>query len=215
MKNKLKNKLQQIKDVMVCFSNSQRQFFFSQKRGSIAIEGAACTIAVFYFLAAVFNFFVFYNQVLLATRITEDLGISAYNARNATQVFLKQLVSQVMAKNGVKGSSATLATMMTNGYFVIRNYNYGGGCGGPNYGNYGQGVDQFLSHLVLGQGGGSNTTINGLAAVAAGAAVAVCVPPPRIYLDWATFGQWGYIMNQQQAGLMMFVIPKPPKNNKP
>ncbi|MBO6035506.1 MAG: hypothetical protein J6P38_00245 [Acetobacter sp.] len=167
---------------------------------------------MFYFLSAIFDFFVLYSKTLLALRLTENLGISVYNARNATPAFLQGLLNKVMAMNGVKGSSATVATMMTNGYFVIRNYNYGGGCGGPNFGNYGQGIDQFLSHLVLGQTGGATTSISGLSGVSAVAGVAVCVPPPSLYLNWAKFGSDYYTMATQQAGLMMFVIPKPPKH---
>ena len=205
---KLKNKLQYFKDVMSAFGNARQQFFFSQKRGSIAIEGGVCTFVVFLFLAAMFDFFEVYNQTLLAVRLTEDLGVSVYNGRNITPAFLQGLVNEVMSMNGVTGSSASVYTMLINGSWLVRSYSYGGGCAGPNYGETAGG--QFLSSLVRGISGGSDRYVVGWPNVVALAEVTVCVPPPPLYLNWAMFGN--YNMSTQQAAVMVVAIPKPPKH---
>lgn len=203
----MKNKLQHVKDVMVCFSNSQRQFFFSQKRGSIAVEGAFCTIVVLVFLGAIFDFLEYYNQTLLAVRLTDVLGMSVYNGRNTTPEFLQGLLNEIMAMNGVKGASASLYIRFIQGG-ILRGYSYGGGCAGPNYGaGYG---GAWIGHL--GGNIGANQSIAGWSKtkVAALAQVTVCVPPPSLYLDWGSLGN-GQMSSQIAAG-MMLIIPKPPKH---
>ena len=208
----MKNKLQQVKDVMVCFDKSQRQFFFSRKRGSIAIEGAMCTMVVFMFLAMVIDIFMVLNQDLLAVRISEAVGLSLYNARNSNPEFLQGLTSKVMRMNNVKGSSASVYIMAVYSDWTIQEYNYGGGCVGPNYGAAAGGA--FLSHLVGGSGGGEGKYIVGWPNASAIAQVLVCVPQPAFFLNWAFFGGYGSGgMDQQQAALMMLAIPNPPKNS--
>ena len=212
----MKNKLQQFKDVMVCFEKSQRQFFFSRKRGSIAIEGAMCTMFVFVFLCMLINIFMVLNQDLLAVRLSEAVGLSLYNARNSNPEFLLGLTSKVMRMNSVKGSSASVYTMGVYSDWAIKEYNYGGGCIGPNYGAAAGG--QFLSHLVGGSAGGEGKYIVGWPNASAIAQVLVCVPQPAFFLNWAFpglhfFGGSSGGMDQQQAALMMLAIPKPPKNS--
>ena len=208
LKNKLKNKLLQFKDVLKTFNNSQEQFFFSQKRGSIAIEGAICSTAVVGFLGVMFNFFQYYNQTLLAVRLTDDLGMSVYNGRNTTPAFLQGLLNEIMTMNGVKGSSASLYIRFVQGG-ILRGYNYNGGCAGPNYGAAADGA--FISSLG-GIGSLGNHYLSGFNHVAALAQVAVCLPPPSLYLDWGKLGNG--IMTSQLSAAMMLVIPAPPKNNK-
>ena len=203
-----KNKLQQFKDIMICFGNSQQTFFFSQKRGSIAIEGAMCTLVVFTFLGVIINIFELYSQVLLAVRLTDNLGISVSNGRNMTPAFLQGLMSQIMAESGVNGVSATISTMPVSNGFYVKNYSYGGGCVGPNFGAMSGG--QMLSSLVEGMTGGQGVNITGWPNVVGLAQVAVCVPHP-FYLDWAMMLGGSYATTQQQSGIMMLAIPKPPK----
>lgn len=213
----MKNKLQQVKDVMVCFDKSQRQFFFSRKRGSIAIEGALFTMVVFMFLCMLIDIFMVLNQALLAVRISEAVGLSLYNARNSNPEFLLGLTSKVMRLNNVKGSSASVYTMGVYSDWAVKEYNYGGGCAGPNYGAAAGGG--FLSHLVGGSAGGEGKYIVGWPNASAIAQVLVCVPQPAFFLNWAFpgllfFGGYGPAgMDQQQAALMMLAIPKPPKNS--
>ena len=210
MKNKLKNKLQQFKNVLKTFNNSQEQFFFSQKRGSIAIEAAICSTAVVGFLGVMFDFFQYYNQTLLAVRLTDDLGMSVYNGRNTTPAFLQGLLNEIMTMNGVKGSSASLYIRFVQGG-ILRGYNYNGGCAGPNGGAFAGGG--FISSLG-GSGSLGQSYLNGFNNVAALAQVAVCLPPPSLFIDWGKLGGAGANMNSQLSAAMMLVIPAPPKNNK-
>lgn len=206
---KLKNKLQQFKNVLKTFNNSQEQFFFSQKRGSIAIEGAICSTAVVGFLGVMFNFFQYYNQSLLAVRLTDNLGMSVYNGRNTTPEFLQGLLNEIMAMNGVKGSSASLYIRFVQGG-ILRGYSYGGGCAGPNYGAGAGG--EWIGHL--GGNIGANQSIAGWSKtkVAALAQVMVCVPPPSLFIDWGKLGGAGANFNSQLSAVMMLIIPKPPKH---
>ena len=205
LKNKLKNKLLQFKDVLKTFNNSQEQFFFSQKRGSIAIEGAICSTAVVGFLGVMFDFFQYYNQSLLAVRLTDDLGMSVYNGRNTTPAFLQGLLNEIMTMNGVKGSSASLYIRFVQGG-ILRGYNYNGGCAGPNYGAAADGA--FISSLG-GIGSLGNHYLSGFNHVAALAQVAVCLPPPSLYLDWGKLSNGN--MTSQLSAAMILVIPAPPK----
>lgn len=205
-------KLKRFKDLMVRFGNSRQQFFFSQKRGSIAIEGAVCTMAVFVFLGMMINIFEVYNQALLAVRLTDNLAMSLFNGRNSNQVFLQGLVDQVMAANGVKGASATVNSIYISGSWNMRTFNYGAGCQGPSYGQDGNGI--FLTSMI-GQHGGSGD-IFGYYNMNSLAQVAVCVPPPPFYLNWAFFGGPAIVgynaFTQPQSAIAMVGIPNPPKH---
>ena len=205
-------KLKRFKDLMLRFGNSRQQFFFSQKKGSIAIEGAMCTLTVFLFLGMMINVFEVYNQALLSVRLTDNLAMSVFNGRNSNQVFLQGLVDQVMAANGVKGASATVYTIYVSGSWKPRSFNYGAGCQGPNYGQGGNGL--FLTALIS-QYGGSGT-IYGYPNMNSLAQVAVCVPPPALYLNWAFLGLTGYSpFTQSQSAIAMVGIPNPPKKAGP
>lgn len=201
-------KLKRFKDLMVRFGNSRQQFFFSQKKGSIAIEGAMCTLTVFVFLGIMINLFEVYNQALLAVRLTDNLAMSLFNGRNSNQVFLQGLVDQVMAANGVKGASATVNTIYINGSWNMRTFNYGAGCQGPNYGQDANGI--FLTDLI-GQNGGAGE-IFGYHNVNSLAQVTVCVPPQGLYLSWAFLGLGYNPFIYPQSAAAVVAIPNPPKH---
>ncbi|MBQ3817986.1 MAG: hypothetical protein II846_02315 [Acetobacter sp.] len=202
---RVKLKLKQLKDLMLRFGNSRQQFFFSQKRGSIAIEGAVCTLVVFIFLGGLINLMEILNQRLLSIRLTNDLAISLFNGRNTNQAFLQGLVNQVMAANGVKGSSATVNTMYVNGSGALRTFNYGAGCSGPKS-SIANGAFLEVLKSQFGDfsqaGGALERTVNSLAQVT------VCVPAP-FYLNWAMLG---YTPPTSIAAVTMIGIPNPPKH---
>ncbi len=206
-------KLKRFKDLMLRFGNSRQQFFFSQKKGSIAIEGAMCTLVVFIFIGMLINIVEVYLQAMLAVRLTDNVAMSLFNGRNTSYQFMQGLLDQVMAANGVKGSTATLNSFYVSGSWYNRTFNYGGGCQGPNYGQGGNGL--FLQSLVQGVGSSSGT-IYGYPNTNSLAQVAVCVPPPALYLNWAFLGMTGYNpFTQTQSAIVMFGIPNPPKKARP
>ena len=206
---RVKLKLKQLKDLMLRFGNSRQQFFFSQKRGSIAIEGAVCTLVVFIFLGGLINLMEILNQRLLSIRLTNDLAISLFNGRNTNQAFLQGLVNQVMAANGVKGSSATVNTMYVNGSGALRTFNYGAGCSGPESSNGAfleslkpeiEDYEDYYQESSAGAGAGMSSL----------AQVTVCVPPPAFYLNWTMLGILYH--PQRHAVTTIVSIPKPPKH---
>ncbi|MBQ5497837.1 MAG: hypothetical protein IIT71_04685, partial [Acetobacter sp.] len=64
----------------------------------------------------------------------------------------------------------------------------------------------FISSLG-GIGSLGNHYLSGFNHVAALAQVAVCLPPPSLYLDWGKLGGAGANMNSQLSAAMMLVIP--------
>ena len=174
------------------------------KKGSIAIEGAICTLAAIMLLGVMYNICIIYICMLRAQRMAGDAARGLINAQSMTPGVIQNLVSDIAMEDGLdNGPTVQVSLTQVNGIGPIYTYYGGGGCAGPG----GHGSEWILQTM---QETNVNSSNSGMPKALAWAQVNACVPmPTTAFINLATFG----FMSMPQTPLTahaFVVIPKPP-----
>ncbi|MBO6035496.1 MAG: hypothetical protein J6P38_00195 [Acetobacter sp.] len=184
------------------FGHSERRRL--SKKGSIAIEGAICTLAAIMLLGVMYNICIIYICMLRAQRMAGDAARGLINAQSMTPGVIQNLISDIAMEDGLdNGPTVQVSLTQVNGIGPIYTYYGGGGCAGPG----GHGSTWILYTM---QETSVNSSNSGMPKALAWAQVNACVPmPTTAFINLATFG----FMSMPQTPLTahaFVVIPKPP-----
>ena len=175
------------------------------KKGSIAIEGAICTLAAIMLLGVMYNICIIYICMLRAQRMAGDTARGLINAQSMTPGVVQNLISDIAMEDGLdNGPTVQVSLTQVQGLGPVYTYYGGGGCAGPG----GHGSTWIL--YTMQENSYSNSYTIGMPKALAFAQVNACVPmPTTAFINLATFG----FMSMPQTPLTahaFVVIPKPP-----
>ena len=174
------------------------------KKGSIAIEGAVCTLAAIMLLGVMYNLSMIFICMLHVQRMAGDAARGLINGQSMSSGVVQNLISDIAMEDGLdNGSTVQVSLTQVNGIGPIYTYYGGGGCAGPG----GHGSTWILYTM---QETNVNSSNSGMPKALAWAQVNACVPmPTTAFINLATFG----FVNIPQTPLTahaFVAIPKPP-----
>ncbi|MBO6086512.1 MAG: hypothetical protein J6P19_08980 [Acetobacter sp.] len=175
------------------------------KKGSIAIEGAVCTLAAIMLLGVMYNLSMIYICMLHAQRMAGDAARGLINGQSMSSGVVQNLISDIAMEDGLdNGSTVQVSLTQVQGLGGIYTYYGGGGCAGPG----GHGSEWILQTMQ--EGSNASSIATGMPKALAFAQVNACVPMPTTsFINLATFG----FVNIPQTPLTahaFVIIPKPP-----